>query len=113
MRPSPDSLSSLLRRADPAAGASATDPAAFAAAVHTRIHAADTGPLFALRSFGRSLLPLAAALALLAALAAGSSVAYAQHQRKASELYATAYAKSVDPFLMHAELSAPDARLLP
>jgi hypothetical protein len=52
-------------------------------------------------SLHRLLLPLAAALALLASLGAGSAFAFAQHKRERTEFFADAYAVSVDPWLMH------------
>ena len=107
MRPPPDSLSALLRRADPAAGAAPQEPAAFAAAVHGRIRAADLAPLAAARAFGRQLLPLAAALALLASVGAGSALAYARERDARAEAFATAYVRSIDPWQMHGPGPAP------
>lgn len=108
-----DPLSDLLRRADPAApGAPA--PVAFAAAVHARIRSADTeaawhpagGPRGVSSALARHLLPLAAALAVLASILAGGSAALAAHRRENTEHFAAAYARSVDPVLMHATHSA-------
>lgn len=100
-----DPLSDLLRRADPAApGISA--PAAFAAAVHARIQSADTEASLRPRGLARHLLPLAAALAMLASVLAGGSAALAAHRRENTEHFAAAYARSVDPVLMHASHSA-------
>jgi hypothetical protein len=100
--PAPDNLPSLLHRADPAAGSLPPDAPAFAAAVHARIQSADT--LSPLRRFGLAsqLFPLAAALAVVASLAAGGSLAYAGAQRDRVESKASSYARSIDPWLMHA-----------
>lgn len=109
MRPSPDSLSSLLRRADPAAAAASPDPVAFAAAVHARIRGVDTAwrgrsvapaARFAF-ALGRHLFPLAAALAVLASIGAGSAVAYARERDARVDAYADAYVRSIDPWQMH------------
>lgn len=105
MDPSADPLSSLLHRADPAANAGRTlDPAAFSAAVHARIRSSVTQPVPFLSFSGwrQELYNLAAALAIIAALAAGGSLAYARHQRETSDFYADAYARSIDPLQMHA-----------
>jgi hypothetical protein len=106
-----DPLSALLRRADPASALASADPAAFAASVRARIRTADTAPTRASATFpsafARQLFPLAAALALLASLAAGGSLAYAAHQRDRVAFFADAYARSIDPVLMHASLPAP------
>lgn len=106
----PDPLSALLRRADPASTLPAADHADFAAAVHRRIRTADTAsapdPTAFPSAFARQLFPLAAALALLASLAAGGSLAYAAHQRDRVAFFADAYARSIDPVLMHASLPA-------
>jgi hypothetical protein len=107
MNAAPDPLSALLRRADPAAGTAQTEPAAFAAAVHRRIRSADPTPVAFPSAFARQLYPLAAALAVLASVAAGGSLAYAAHQRERSDFFADAYARSIDPVLMHANQSAP------
>jgi hypothetical protein len=101
---SPDpALRALLRRADPAGPLPDAD-ATFLAAVHARLRAAP-GPPPTLRTWAaalaRELNPLAAALALLAALGLGGSLAYAEHQRDRTARYADAYARSVDPWLMH------------
>jgi hypothetical protein len=106
-------LRTLLRRADPAQGLASPPPADFAAAVHARLADGDTAVARALRAraLPRQLLPLAAALALLASLGAGSAVAYASHQRERTERYAAAFARSIDPWLMHADrASAPAHR---
>lgn len=106
----PDPLSALLRRADPASDLPAADPATFAASVHRRIRAADTAAVPATAAspsaFARQLYPLAAALALLASLAAGGSLAYAAHRNESRAFFADAYARSIDPVLMHASLPA-------
>lgn len=113
MPTSADSLSDLLRRGDPAAGATVPAPAAFAAAVHARIQSADTSvaaaPLRRRAGFASQLFPLAAALAIVASLAAGGSLAYAGAQRERVESSASAFARSIDPWLMHADRSAPSA----
>jgi hypothetical protein len=104
-----DNLSALLRRADPAAGAPspALSADAFAAAVHARIQSADTASARLRRSgFASQLFPLAAALAIIASLAAGGSLAYAGAQRAQTEIHASAYARTIDPWLMHADRSA-------
>lgn len=107
----PDPLSALLRRADPASDLPAANPASFAAAVHRRIRTVDTAsaPAAAFPSaLARQFYPLAAALALLASLAAGGSLAYAAHQRDRVTFFADAYARGIDPVLMHASLPASD-----
>lgn len=107
--PPDTALRALLRRADPAAGLAAPGPEAFAAAVHARIEAADTAPLRApggLRGFARQLFPLAAALAVIASLGAGSAAAYARGRDARAETFAAAYARSIDPWQMHGEPSA-------
>lgn len=115
MNPPPDhdlALRALLRRADPAGALASPPPAAFAAAVHARIAGADSAVARAVRAraLPRQLLPLAAALALLASLGAGSAVAYAAHQRESTERHASALARSIDPWLMHADrASTPPA----
>lgn len=101
-----DPLSDLLRRADPAAQGTAPDSAAFAASVRARIQSADTEARLRPRGLARHLLPLAAALAVLASVLAGSSAALAAHRRDNTEHFASAYARSVDPVLMHASHSA-------
>ncbi len=121
--PAPDpALRALLRRADPADGLTSPPPAAFAAAVHARIRS-ETGlarPAPGIdsvsvthvpraRALARQLLPLAAALALLASLGAGSAFAYAKHERERSERYVSAFARSIDPWLMHADRSTSPA----
>lgn len=111
-----DHLSALLRRADPAAGASPPDPAVFAASVHARIQSADTASAWHGRPargsasrFASQLFPLAAALAIVASLATGGSLAYAGAQRARTETHAAAYARTIDPWLMHADRSAASA----
>jgi hypothetical protein len=101
-----DSLSALLRRADPAASPAILSSAEFSGAVHSRIRSVDTAPVSALANFARHIYPLAAALAFLASLAAGGSLAYSAHQRDRTDLFADAYARSIDPMLMHASQSA-------
>lgn len=103
--PPDTALRDLLRRADPAddlAVSSSDDAAAFAVAVHARIRAADTAVLSSpVARLASQLYPLAAALALLASLGAGATAAYAQHQRARGEVIAAAYARGIDPWLMH------------
>lgn len=120
MHPSaPDPLSAMLHRADPAGSARAAseaDHAAFAAGVHARLaanHAATPAAVLVFPTWlTRHAMPLAAALALLAALAAGGGLAYAREQKIRSEAFAAAYARSIDPWLMHAAQSvAPLATL--
>jgi hypothetical protein len=105
--PAPD-LRALLRRADPVADLPPLDPAAFAAGVRSRLAAPaplarPAAPSWSerLAALPRQLFPLAAALAVLASLGAGSALAYAKHQRERTEVFADAYALSVDPWLMH------------
>ncbi len=105
-----DSLSDLLRRADPGAGALSPALSAFAAAVHARIQSADTATTPLRRAgLASQLFPLAAALAIVASLAAGGSLAYAGAQRDRVESKASAFARSIDPWLMHADRGAPPA----
>jgi hypothetical protein len=98
-----DPLSDLLRRSDPGAGAPPHAAAAFAAAVHARIQSADTTAPLRRSALARQLFPLAAALAVVASLAAGGSLAYAGAQRDRVEAKADAFARSIDPWLMHAD----------
>lgn len=102
-------LRSLLRRADPACredyrGVGEADD--FAAAVHQRIRVASRaegsagGPAMGWR---RELRPMAAVAAVIAALLAGGSAAYARHQRLIIERQADAFVRSIDPVLMHAD----------
>lgn len=104
---SDDSLSALLRRADPAAGRATVASPAFAAAVHARIHADDTALLRASRGLRSQLLPFAAALALIASIGGGSVVALAQNRALRSETFAAAYARSIDPWQMHSGDQTP------
>jgi hypothetical protein len=109
--PPDPALRALLHRADPAAGLPSLAPDTFAAGVHARIRSADTAPLRtpgALGGLGRRLFPLAAALAVLASLGAGSAVAYARERDARAETFAAAYARSIDPWQMRAE-AGPDA----
>ncbi len=99
MNPTPENdLDALLRRADPAAVLSPVSPERFASRVRERIRAA--GP--ARNRWHEQFLPLAAALAVLASLGAGSAVAYARQRNQNTDFFAAAYARSVDPWLMHA-----------
>ncbi len=100
--PPDPALRALLRRADPAADLPALPAPDFAAGVHARIRAGDTAPLRAARRLGRQLLPLAAALAVLASIGAGSAVAYARERDARADSFATAYARSIDPWQKHA-----------
>jgi hypothetical protein len=114
MNTPPDpALRALLRRADPAADHTMPAPADFASAVHARIAASgDPLPfpssLLRVSGLGRQLFPLAAALALLASLGAGSAAAYARERETRSEFFAAAYARSIDPWQMHAARSEPE-----
>lgn len=107
MKPTPDpDLRALLRRADPAAEpvANSLAPELFAADVRARINRLDTNtatfsPGWRWQS---EINALAACLALLAALAAGGVAAYVRHPAKVTERHAMAYARSIDPVLMHA-----------
>ena len=101
--PSPASpLSDLLRRADPAAGAADSAPADFAAAVRSRIRRAEAAPARPVSIFARLPYPLAAALALIASLGAGTSLAVARERSARAETFAAAYVRSIDPLQMHA-----------
>jgi len=107
--PTDPALSALLRRADLAVSLSPLPPADFASAVHRRLRAAP--PPAASRSLlvrlglARELLPFAAVLALVGALA-GGGLAYAGQRANATAVNAAAYARSIDPWLMHGP--APD-----
>lgn len=107
MRPTSDPLSALLRRADPAAGVGETAPAAFAAAVRSRIHAAEAAPTRPASIVARLPYPLAAALALVASLGAGSTLAYARERSARADTFAAAYVRSIDPLQMHPADAAP------
>ncbi len=107
MKPTPDpELRALLRRADPAArdGSDRVPQEIFAAEVRARIdRLAPTQPSHATpRRWQAELNALAACLALFAALAAGGFAAYIRHPAKVTERHAAAYARSIDPVLMHA-----------
>ncbi|MCU0793890.1 MAG: hypothetical protein MUE42_13790 [Opitutaceae bacterium] len=113
--PAHDPLSALLHRADPAATAAAGDEAAFIAGVHARLRSSPAGssPVLLFPSWlARRALPLAAALAVLASLATGGGLAYAREQRIRTEAYASAYARSIDPWLMHAARTSEDGATL-
>lgn len=102
MTAAPEPLSRLLRRADPAAESPAPlAPAAFVASVHARLRDEPAAPSLWHRIFARQALPLAAAFTILAALAVGSTVAYARAQRARTEVLASAYARSIDPWQLH------------
>lgn len=95
-------LSRLLRRADPAAASYASiPPESFVAAVHTRLRAEPVATSLWQRFLARQALPLAASLTVIASLAVGGSVAYAREQRERTEAYASAYARSIDPWQLH------------
>ncbi len=95
-------LSRLLRRADPAAASSASiPPEAFVAVVHARLRTESAAPSLWQRFLARQALPLAASLTVIASLAVGGSVAYAREQRARTEAYASAYARSIDPWQLH------------
>lgn len=99
-------LASLLRRADPAADAPGCAPEHFAAAVRARILVAERADVALQGHPTRHFMPLAAALALLASLGAGSFAAQTRQERARTELFASAYARSIDPWLMHS--TSPD-----
>lgn len=101
--PPDHALRALLRRADPAADLPALSAGDFSAGVHARIRAADTAPLRATRGLARQLFPLAAALAVLASIGAGSAVAYARERDARAETFAAAYARNIDPWLKHGD----------
>ena len=98
-------LSALLRRADPAGSLAPRDAAEFAAAVHRRIRTPEAKdslrPVSARGTFGPEWLPFAAVLALMGAFATGGILAYAGQRDSRSAYQAAAYARSVDPWLMH------------
>lgn len=109
--PPDPALRALLRRADLSPGLPPLPPDAFVASVHARIRAADTAPLRAasrLGGLGRQLFPLAAAFAVIASLGAGSAVAYARERDARAETFAAAYARSIDPWQMHAAEASAD-----
>lgn len=95
-------LGALLRRADPADGAPPLSPERFAAQVRARIQAAEQAGSHGHGGWARQLLPLAAALAVMASLGAGALAAHHRQDRARTELFAAAYARSIDPWLMHA-----------
>jgi len=99
--PSDPSLRALLRRADPAADLAPVSDEAFAGAVHARILSADTASLRSVGALARQLFPLAAALAILASIGAGSAVAYARERDARAETFASAYARNIDPWQRH------------
>lgn len=107
--PTDRQLRVFLRRADPARAGEASPLSGhdeFVAEVHQRIRTRhrEAGPAIGPRDGRhRPLRPLAAVLAVLAAFLAGGSVAYARHQRWVTDQQADAFARSVDPILMHAE----------
>ncbi len=100
-------LAALLRRADPAKGAAGIHPELFATQVRARIRAAEAEEAGLKRHWTSHFLPLAAALALLASLSAGAVAAHARQERARNELFASAYARSIDPWLMHASADRP------
>jgi hypothetical protein len=102
-------LRALLRRADAAADLPPLSAADFAAGVHVRIRSGDTAALRTSRGFARQLFPLAAALALAAAIGAGSAIAYARERNARAETFAAAYVRNIDPWQKHASLGAGHA----
>lgn len=109
--PPDPALRALLRRADPSSELPPITSDAFLAGVHARIRAADTALLRAPRSLAQQLFPLAAALAVIASLGAGSAVAYAREKDARAETFATAYARSIDPWQMRAAEGSTPAGL--
>lgn len=107
--PPDPALRALLRRADAAADLPAVSADVFAAGVRSRIRAADTALLRAPGNLARHLYPLAAALAVLASIGAGSAVAYARERDARAEVFASAYARSIDPWQMHGAPAADTA----
>lgn len=107
--PPDPALRALLRRGDPAADLPAVPADAFAAGVHVRIREADTAVLRASGRLARQLFPLAAALAVIASIGAGSAVAYARERGECAEVFASAYARSIDPWQMHGAPAADTA----
>jgi hypothetical protein len=101
MPPSDSSLSAVLRRSDPASDAADATSADFAAGVRARIRAAEAAHSRPLSIFARLPYPLAAALALLASLGAGTSLAVARERSARAETFAAAYVRSIDPLQMH------------
>lgn len=101
MPPTTDpALSALLRRADPAGSIEPLPPEDFAAAVHRRLRARASVSWRARLGLAREILPFAAALTLVGALA-GSGLAYAAQRSHTTTVHAAAYARSIDPWLMH------------
>jgi hypothetical protein len=105
MSSDPDlALSGLLRRADPVGRIVPLPAGEFAGAVHRRIRSASpsaaSGGLLRRLGLSSELLPFAAGLALVGALA-GGGLAYAGQRAAAASLHASAYARSIDPWLMH------------
>jgi len=105
--PPDPALRALLRRADPAADLPALPADDFAAGVHARILASEASRPRALAGFARQLFPLAAALAVLASIGAGSAVAYAREREARADSFATAYARNIDPWQKHAAATSP------
>lgn len=99
-------LRDLLRRADPAARLAPLDRRDFVAAVHARIEQIDTPAALRSPRLPRLLFPLAAALAILASLGAGSALAYSRGRDAESRAFAAAFARNVDPWQRHAADSA-------
>ena len=102
MRAPTEPLTPLLKRADPGSAFIATmPPTAFVAAVHARLNAPVPAPSLWQRFLARQALPLAASLTVLASLATGGTIAYAREQRARTQAYASAYARSIDPWQIH------------
>ncbi len=107
--PPDPALRALLRRADPAADLPALAPGDFAAGVHARLLVLDSPPPHAFARMARQLFPLAASLAVLASIGAGSAVAYAREREVRADSFATAYARNIDPWQKHAAVDSSDA----
>ncbi len=112
MIPEHDSkLSALLGRSDPAGLIEPLPPADFSAAVHRRLDTVSrsvvsVGVLHRL-GFAREVLPFAAAIALVGGLV-GGGLAYADKRAHTTALHVAAYARSIDPWLMHAPATTGD-----
>jgi hypothetical protein len=101
MQTLPDpALSALLRRADPIGPLKPLAPENFAAAVHRRLRSESSTSWWTRLGLARELLPFAAALTLVSALA-GGGLAYADQRAHTTTVHAAAYAQSIDPWLMH------------
>lgn len=109
----PDNLSALLRRGDPAAGEPLHDPADFAGSVRARIRVTEAAPVRRVSILARLPFPLAAALALIASLGAGSSLALARERAARADTFAAAYVRGIDPLQMHAGAAPVSGRERP